>query len=51
MDIAYIDILAKYINGVQLLLLRQSFFDRTVVETLTEGKASKKNSTINSTVT
>ena len=30
MDLAYVDTLAKKINGLNYLLLRQDFFDRTV---------------------
>ena len=30
MDLAYVDILAKEINGVKYLLVRQDLFDRTV---------------------
>ena len=31
MDLAYVDKLAKQINGVKFLLVRQDLFDRTVI--------------------
>ena len=41
MDLAYVDKLAKDINGVKYLLLRQDLFDRTVDAKRMKTKDSK----------
>ena len=42
MDLAYVDKLAKYNNGVKYLLVHQDLFDRTVVAKGMKIKDSKK---------
>ena len=42
MDLAYVDKLAKDINGVKYLLVRQDLFDRTVVAKGMKTKDSKE---------